>query len=62
MKASQPDSPLAAGLGDDASFYFVHSYYCDPADAALILAACSYGGDFTAAIGRGNVFATQFHP
>jgi glutamine amidotransferase len=33
-----------------------------PADASLVLAQCDYGGSFTAAIGRGRCFATQFHP
>lgn len=59
----QPRSPLAAQLGTDGeAFYFVHSFYCQPADPALVLAACDYGGEFCAAIGRGRVFATQFHP
>lgn len=55
-------SPLAAGLTDDAAFYFVHSYYCEPTDPGLVLADCDYGGPFTAAIARGRAFATQFHP
>lgn len=59
----QPDSPLQAGLrADDESFYFVHSFYCEPADKSLVLAECDYGGPFTAAIARGRCFATQFHP
>lgn len=59
---SQPASPLAFGLGAGPSFYFVHSFHCVPADARLVLAECDYGGKFCAAIGRGRVFATQFHP
>lgn len=59
----QPDSPLQGQLaGEGESFYFVHSYHCVPADADLVLAECDYGGAFTAAIGRGRCFATQFHP
>lgn len=58
----QSGSPLAAGLAQGEAFYFVHSYYCDPADPALVLAQCDYGGPFTAAVGRGRVFGTQFHP
>lgn len=59
----QPDSPLARGLtGEGEAFYFVHSFHCVPADPALVLADCDYGGPFTAAIGRGRCFATQFHP
>ncbi len=59
----QADSPLAAGLAREGeAFYFVHSFHCVPADHALVLAECDYGGEFCAAIGRGRVFATQFHP
>jgi glutamine amidotransferase len=59
----QPQSPLRADLAEDGeSFYFVHSYYCVPAQRDLVLAECDYGGPFTAAIGRGRCFATQFHP
>lgn len=59
----QPASPLAAELSESGeAFYFVHSFHCVPEDPALVLAECEYGGVFTAAIGRGNCFATQFHP
>ena len=44
------------------AFYFVHSYYVVPAERALVLAECDYGGPFVAAIARGSCFATQFHP
>jgi glutamine amidotransferase len=62
IRLVQPGSRLAEGLGTGESFYFVHSFHCVPDDPALPLAVCDYGGDFTAAIGRGRVFATQFHP
>jgi glutamine amidotransferase len=55
-------SPFAIGLTERDAFYFVHSYYCEPADPGLVLADCDYGGVFTAAIARGRAFATQFHP
>jgi glutamine amidotransferase len=56
-------SPLAAGLRPEGeAFYFVHSYHAVPADRALVLAECDYGGPFTAIINRGRCFATQFHP
>lgn len=59
----QQDSPLANSLATDGeAFYFVHSYHCVPTDPSLVLAECEYGGVFTAAIARGRVFATQFHP
>ena len=59
----QAGTALQAGLqADGESFYFVHSYHCVPADPSLVLAQCDYGIAFTAAIARGRVFATQFHP
>ena len=59
----QRGTPLQAGLSDDSdAFYFVHSFYCEPAEPRMVLAECDYGGAFCAAIGRGRVFATQFHP
>ncbi len=59
----QPRPALGTGLSPDSdAFYFVHSFHCVPADRALVLAECDYGGVFTAAIARGRVFATQFHP
>lgn len=60
---TQKGTALQAGLADEGeSFYFVHSFHCVPKEPALVLAEADYGGRFTAAIGRGNVFATQFHP
>lgn len=63
VRFTRPGTALQDGLHDEGeSFYFVHSYHCVPADPALVLATCDYEGEFTAAIGRGRVFATQFHP
>lgn len=56
------EHPLWEGIEDDAWFYFVHSYYVAPADEQLVLAEAEYGAGFAAAIGRDNIFATQFHP
>jgi glutamine amidotransferase len=54
--------PLWAGVPDGAYFYFVHSYYAQPAEAALSVGASEYGLRFTCVIARDNIFATQFHP
>ena len=54
--------PLWAGIPQDSHFYFVHSYYAEPADAALRLGVTDYGIAFTSALGRDNVFAIQSHP
>jgi glutamine amidotransferase len=49
-------------IGDGERFYFVHSYYCDPAEGGLVSGETRYPGRFTSAIARDNIFATQFHP
>jgi len=56
------DHPLWRGISQDSRFYFVHSYYLQPTDAALAVGSTRYGFDFTSAIARDNIFAVQFHP
>ena len=51
-----------AGVPDNSYFYFVHSFYAVPRDAAHCAGQADYGGWFAAAIARDNIFATQFHP
>ncbi|WP_427914779.1 imidazole glycerol phosphate synthase subunit HisH [Ramlibacter sp. MMS24-I3-19] len=50
------------GIEDGAWFYFVHSFYARPSDARHSAGEADYGGRFTAALARDNIFATQFHP
>jgi glutamine amidotransferase len=50
------------GIADDSWFYFVHSYYVAPRDAALVAGTSEYGHSFTCVVARDNIFATQFHP
>lgn len=47
---------------DGTHYYFVHSYYVQPADPNDIAMTADYGIEFCAAINRGNLLATQFHP
>jgi glutamine amidotransferase len=54
--------PMWQGVPDKTYFYFVHSYYPAPRDAAIIAATCVYGAPFTCAVARNNIFAVQFHP
>ena len=54
--------PLWKGIDDNAHFYFVHSYYCEPTDKSQMAAVCDYGQPFCASILQNNLFATQFHP
>jgi glutamine amidotransferase len=56
------EHPLFAGIPDRSYFYFVHSYYVVPDDAAVQAAVTEYGIRFTCAVARDNLFATQFHP
>jgi glutamine amidotransferase len=56
------DHPMWKGIAKDARFYFVHSYYVEPEDAALETAYTEYPFRFTSAVGRDNIFAVQFHP
>ena len=53
---------LLADFPEDREVYFVHSYYPLPATEADICAVSEYGITFPSAIGRDNLFATQFHP
>lgn len=55
-------SPLFAGLEANPYVYFVHSFHAVPDDPATVTARTVYGGPVTAAVGRGNVQAVQFHP
>ena len=50
------------GIPDRSRFYFVHSYYPEPADRAMTAGTCAYGVTFTCAVARDNIFAVQFHP
>ena len=54
--------PLWAGIADRSRFYFVHSYYPEPADGALVAGWSAYPFRFACAAARGNLFAVQFHP
>jgi len=55
-------APILAGLPEDPFFYFVHSYYVEPADPAVTAGTTEYGIRFTSIIWQDNLFATQFHP
>ena len=61
VKVVQPH-PLLEGIKPGDEFYFVHSFYPQPAGDKNIYAVANYGSDFCAALGSRNLFATQFHP
>jgi glutamine amidotransferase len=54
--------PLLDGIKAGDEFYFVHSYYPQPADEKNVYGVADYGGEFCCALGYRNLFATQFHP
>lgn len=56
------DHPLWDGIPEGSYFYFVHSYAVVPADESIRRGVTDYAGPFASAIGRANVFGTQFHP
>ena len=59
-RAETTPSAMLAGLSDPAWVYFVHSYAADV--SSDVVATCDYGRPVTAAVERGNLWATQFHP
>ncbi len=58
----RPDDPLLAGVPDGAYAYFVHSYYCDPAEPDAILTTTDYGFEYASMVRRGRIWGAQFHP
>jgi imidazole glycerol-phosphate synthase subunit HisH len=61
VRQAQPH-PVWGAVADESWFYFVHSFYARPSDQRHSVGEADYGGRFTAAIARDNIFATQFHP
>jgi glutamine amidotransferase len=62
VTVKQPKAPLLAGISDGDFVYFVHSYYAAPKDPEIVALESTYGDTFAAAVTRGNLIATQFHP
>ena len=54
--------PLFEGIDDGAFFYFVHSYFCEPDDPAVVIGETEYGATYASVVARGNVCGVQFHP
>lgn len=61
--ATRGETRVWHGLGDDPYFYYIHSYFPEPAISEDIVAKTTYGTQtFAGAVERGNLFACQFHP
>ena len=56
------DSELFHGIEQEATFYFVHSYYFDATNEKDVLATVSHGKVVTAAVKYKNIYGVQFHP
>ena len=54
--------PLWQDIADNSYFYFVHSYYAQPANPLHCAGETDHGAPFACAVARDNIFATQFHP
>ena len=54
--------PLFDGVGDASFFYFVHSYYCEPAKDEVVLGETDYGVTYASVVARENLCGVQFHP
>jgi glutamine amidotransferase len=59
---AERDSELFAGLDEEPTFYYVHSYEVRPDDAEVVTGSAPYGRPLTATIERDNVYGVQFHP
>jgi glutamine amidotransferase len=53
---------LFSGIPDQAFFYFVHSYYCEPDDPEVVVGETEYGAPYASVVAQGNVCGVQFHP
>ena len=61
LEIKQKDT-LFKGIPENSYVYFVHSYYLHAEDENEIATVTNYGIDFHSAVGKNNIFATQFHP
>ena len=62
LQLADTNHPIWKGLPDEPFFYFVHSYYPEPKNQEDSAATCDYALPFAAAVTRGKLIATQFHP
>ena len=53
---------LFAGVEEGAFCYFVHSFYCQPGDAEVVVGETEYGQRYASVVARGNICGVQFHP
>jgi len=54
--------PLFAGIADNAFFYFVHSYFCEVDDPAVVIGETNYGAPYASMVAERAICGVQFHP
>jgi imidazole glycerol phosphate synthase glutamine amidotransferase subunit len=59
---ARKDSKIFRGLSENSFFYYIHSYYADPADESVSAAQTEYYLRYCCAVERGALTAVQFHP
>ena len=59
---AKKESKIFKGLTDNSFFYYIHSYYADPADNSVSAAQTEYYLRYCCAVERGALAAVQFHP
>ncbi len=62
IEITQKDCPLFRGIAGGSYVYFVHSFFPQPEDPAIVATRTTHGRPFASAVWRDNVYATQFHP
>jgi len=60
--AARPHSIMFKGIPADSFFYYIHSYYADPANDSVCAAEAEYYLRYCSAVERGALAAVQFHP
>ncbi len=56
------ENGIFSGVRQKSYVYFVHSYYLTAENTSDVAAVCEYGIRFDAAVCKGNIMGTQFHP
>lgn len=62
LLVKRSDCPLLDDMNEDATFYFVHSYYMQAHDPKIVVGTTNYGHEFCSMVQQDNIFGTQFHP
>jgi glutamine amidotransferase len=62
LQVKAPSHPFMSGVKNGDHVYFVHSYHMRVDEPDTLIATADYGGPVTAALAKGNLWGTQFHP